>query len=69
MLKEQILIDYVGVYTYVGKAIAGASHSAPVWTITRIEHDAVGKVVAVTHSEGCFEYHYAWADREALEYK
>lgn len=69
MLNEQIKIEYVDTYAYVGKAHSGAGISEEKWSITRIEHDAVGKVIGVTHSGGCSDQIYKWVDRLDLEYK
>lgn len=43
-MLEQTLIDYDGTNTYIGRAYAGAETSSPNWAITKIEHDATGKV-------------------------
>lgn len=44
-MLEQTLIDYDGTNTYIGRAYAGAETSSPNWAITKIEHDATGKVL------------------------
>lgn len=67
-LADKTEFEYDGVFTYVGRAISTATHTDELWSITRIEHDAVGKVIAVTHADGSIEPAYAWSDRKDLEY-
>lgn len=68
-LADKTEFDYDGVVTYVGRAISTATHTDELWAITRVEHDAVGKVVSVTHAEGSVEPTFRWSDRKDLEYK
>lgn len=69
MLAEQIKIDYVDTVTYMGISASGASENAPVWKITKITHDATGKVLSIQHSGGTIQQIYKWSDRLGVEYK
>lgn len=68
-LSDKTEFDYDGVYTYIGRALSTATHTDALWSITRVEHDAVGKVIAVTHAEGSIDPVFVWSDRKDLEYK
>lgn len=67
-MLEQTLIDYNGTDTYIGRAYAGAETSSPNWAITKIEHDATGKVLSVKHSNGTYERTSIWDNRKEVEY-
>ncbi len=69
MLAEQLKIDYGGTVTYIGVSACGASETAPVWKITKINHDATGKVLSIQHSGGTIHQIYKWSDRLGVEYK
>lgn len=69
MSQSKILIDYDGVLTYIGKSCAGADENNLVWGITKIEHDATGKVISVTHTGNNGLHTYKWSERKTLEYE
>lgn len=69
MLAEQIKIDYVGNVTYIGVAACGVKESDPAWRISKITHDATGKVLSIQYSEGKIRQIYAWTDRLGVNYK
>jgi hypothetical protein len=52
---------------YRGEALPGASESAPLWRVRRIELGADGDVVE-KWAGGSAEFMFRWSDRLTLEY-
>lgn len=65
---EQVNVEYDGVMTYIGVSASGVGESDAQWSVTRIEHDAAGKVIEILHSGGIADQVYAWDERKNLEY-
>lgn len=69
MLSQKVYTDKDGTFTYVGVAASSALTSEPRWHIVKLEHDAVGNFIGMTHSGGVEEQIFVWDDRKTIEYK
>ncbi len=52
--------------TYVGEASLGASETAPIWRIKKLE--TVGSVFKITWADGNQAFDNTWSDRSSLTY-
>lgn len=69
MLAEQIKIDYIDNVTYIGISASGTKETSPLWRISKITHDSLGKVLSIQYSGGSVKQIYAWSDRLGVDYK